>query len=124
MSSEQTRLDLVERYVALKDAQKAADKDDAIQRYKSERKARTAECKELMFALMQLVATDAEEDQVVVGDRLVVRSTKAKVTVTAETVKAHLGEGYTEFEDENKEFEDILKIKRVPRPKKRARSDA
>ena len=122
MSTEATRLELVERYVALKDAQKAADKDEAIKRYKEERKARTAECKEIMFALMQLVATDAEEDQVVVGDRLVVRSTKAKVTVNAETVKAHLGDGYSEFEDENKEYEDVLKIKRVPRPKKRART--
>ena len=86
MDSDQTRLQLVERYVALKDEQKAADKDEVIKRYKEERKARNAECKEILFALMQLVATDAVSDQVVVGDRIVERSTKAKVTVNAATV--------------------------------------
>ena len=113
--------ELVERYAELERTQKEADKDEAIVEYKRLRKERTAEKKEIKVSLMQLVATDAPVDEVVVGNRIVVRESKATVTHTRDSIKAFLGEGYTEYEDENKDIEDSLKIKRVPKEKKRKR---
>jgi len=115
--------ELVERYAELETAQKEADQSEAIVEYKRLRKERTAEKKEIKVALMQLVATDAPVDEVVVGNRIVVRESKATVTHTRDSIKAFLGEGYAEYEDENKDIEDSLRIKRVPRenPQKRTR---
>ena len=115
--------ELVERYAELKRAQKEADKDEVIAEYKRMRKERTAEKKEIKAALMQLVATDAPVDEVVVGNRVVVRESKATVTHSRDSIKAFLGEGYSEYEDENKDIEDSLKIKRIPKQTKRKRGD-
>jgi len=105
--------ELMERLDEIKESQKSEDKDEAIVEYKKRRKERTAEKNEINMALMQLVATNAAVDEVVVGNRVIVRETKAMVVHTRDTIKAFLGEGYTEYEEENKDVKDTLTIKRA-----------
>lgn len=110
--------ELVERYAVLEQEQKTEDKEEQIVEYKKRRKERTAEKKEIKMALMQLVATEAPIDELIVGDRRIVRESKATVAHTRDSIKAFLGAGYSEYEEENRDVEDSLKIKRVAKKRK------
>ena len=109
--------ELVERYTELQAAQKADDEAHAD--YRARRKERNAELKELKASMAEELASDYDQDEVVVGDRVLTRVSKPRVLCTVARVKQHLGVGYDEYVDSNVEMSDQLKITKQKTKKRR-----
>ena len=111
--------DLVERFEK-NVADQLADNDthaDFIER----KKKRNAENKEIKDALMMVLSTDDTVDRIEVGNSVVVRTSKQKLLLNKERVKAHLGEeAFDNYARENLELDDRLQIKKKSKKRKSA----